>query len=292
MRYPPPAGEPAAAMNRTLFLAAIGAFVLQSYAVYSADENDERSNWKKEIADSRVAVFHTSNGGRLWTDVSPPGLASVAKTVEAKLRDQAVALCALDAQRAWVAVAVNNEVLLQYTADGGATWSETIAPIAADGVRISFLNEREGWLLAMAAPSAGQMEKLVYHTDDSGAHWTPVNSPPQEGRSYYPTGISFRSPKEGWITGQYHGAPDAPLFRTVDGGRSWHVQTLPFPKDFQGGYADTYPPSFDRANPSSGRMRVHLVRHTPLPECEAWIEYITDDGGVTWHPSAYDQHKS
>jgi hypothetical protein len=58
---------------------------------------------------------------------------------------------------------------------------------------------------------------------------------------------------------------------------------LKFPPDYEGGYADTYPPVFTGADKKQGYLPVKLVRHDPQPGHYAWVNYETDDGGATWH---------
>ena len=131
------------------------------------------------------------------------------------------------------------------------------------------------------------MDKAVYGSTDGGAHWQRLTSPGAAGQSFYPIGICFRTPLEGWIAATYHGAPDAPLFHTVDGGKSWQVQELEILADFRGGYADIYPPFFYPRQVNRGlkkvQLPVKLVRHMPAPDREEWIYYRTEDGGATWH---------
>jgi hypothetical protein len=145
------------------------------------------------------------------------------------------------------------------------------------------VDEQTGFLLNSSDTAAGHQLKEVYATYDGGQHWTQLASPNLEGMGYYTTGIAFRSPKVGWVTGTYHGPPEAPLFRTDDGGETWSVQKLTFPDDYQGGYANTFPPVFIGADKMHGYLPVKLVRHDPQPGHYAWLNYETDDGGITWH---------
>jgi hypothetical protein len=252
---------------------------------------DHSNGWWKKSTEKSSIILHTRDGGRHWIDVSPPALAIAVKKMLAEfdrgdLVCEIAALCPLDAQHAWVSVTQpdSNTVLLEYTADAGRRWRESIAPIATENASISFVGERNGFLLATSSPAAGHMDKKVYGTVDGGKRWSVLTPPPAPG--CYPTGISFRSPSDGWITATYHGGDDAPLYRTQDGGKSWKLQKLNVPGDYQGGYVDTYPPVFIGPDKKRGYLPVKLVRHAPKPGHYAWVTFETVDGGITWHVPA------
>jgi hypothetical protein len=157
---------------------------------------------------------------------------------------------------------------------------------------INFLDEKNGFLLNSSDPAAGLMKKEVFGTQDGGKYWASLTSPNIKGVRFYTTGIAFRSPKVGWVTGTYHGVPDAPLFRTEDGGKSWSLQKLTFPPDYQGGYADIYPPVFIGADKMHGYLPVKLDRHEPQPNHYAWVNYESTDGGMTWQLPAWGVQSS
>jgi dienelactone hydrolase len=146
---------------------------------------------------------------------------------------------------------------------------------------LSFVDDRNGFLLASSDPAAGLMTKNIYATTDGGATWQPRPSP--DAHSYYATGIAFRSSAEGWITGTYHGGDACPLYHTRNGAGSWALQKLPIPDEYRGGYADSYPPVFIGEDRGHGYLPVKLVRHDPPPGHWAWVNYESDDGGATWH---------
>jgi len=266
-----------------------------SFPLLASDDNltdpimvDGSNGWRQKITNDDSFILRTNDGGKHWIDVSPPSLGDAVKKYRheqmADFLEDAVQISPLDARRAWVSIVPPNlnETWLADTRDAGRHWTKKIAPIDDDSsAPISFVDEAHGFLLALGDPAAGLMKKHVYGTEDGGNRWYVLTPPPAEG--CYPTGISFRSHSDGWIGGTYHGGDAAPLYRTVDGGKSWKLQQIPIPADYQGGYANVEPPVFTGPDKKKGYLPVHLVRHTPPPDHDADVKYETDDGGATWH---------
>ncbi|MEC0229762.1 beta propeller repeat protein [Paenibacillus alba] len=82
------------------------------------------------------------------------------------------------------------------------------------------------WLLVTSDPSAGQMEKSLYHSDNDGK-WSFVTDVGMTVDGY-PTGIYFLDNQDGWIAAKQHGKSLVPLFRTQDGGKTWRIQTITY----------------------------------------------------------------
>jgi photosystem II stability/assembly factor-like uncharacterized protein len=273
-------------MTPAKWIGAVFAIFVSLRAAHAQDPTfmvDKMNGWKMAYMSGVEAVLRTADGGKHWMDVSPPVLADAAKGQDAVDLEESTAICPLDAQRAWMAVTLKDRVMLEFTSSGGRHWTEIMGPPAMVAVNISFLDEQTGFVLDSSDTAAGHQLKEIYATYDGGQRWKNLTSPNLEGMGYYTTGITFRSPLEGWVTGTYHGAPAAPLFRTEDGGKTWNVQKLTFPRDYQGGYADIYRPVFIGAGKMHGYLPVNLVRHDPPPDRRAWVNYETDDGGLTWH---------
>lgn len=267
-----------------LLLAALAGTLLPRMMAQQSPQSTPAQAWRLDTDDKLPALFHATSGGHGWADVSPVALLQMAKeTSEPEFYEDNCALCALDKDHAWLAVNLHNRVVIEYTSSGGQHWIQKPGPPANDGVNISFLNDRQGFVMTAEGPAAGLHHEWVYQTSDGGAHWKEMPSPSQDGTSYYTNGIVFRTPLEGWITASYHGAPDAPLLHTMDGAKTWTLQAFPIPADYRGGYANTSPPTFYGADKKRGILPVELVRSTPAPDHRATVNYETDDGGATWH---------
>lgn len=119
------------------------------------------------VAGSAGTVLRTSDGGRSWRDVSPPGAG------ELEFRD----VEAFDGRRAVVlAIGEGEASRILRTDDGGATWTETFRnpdPRAFYDC-VTFFDRRHG--LAMSDPVDGRFR--ILSTADGGRSWRVL---PDEG---------------------------------------------------------------------------------------------------------------
>ncbi len=126
------------------------------------------------------------------------------------------------------ALFVAPEWTVLHTSDGGAHWSAFELPQAGQnqGLQTYFLNPREGWLVS---PDPTPQVDDLFHTTDSGAHWILAGHVATSTAFDLLHGqLVFQSSSAGWFVPAYTGNPliAQTVYRTVDGGRTWHPTTL------------------------------------------------------------------
>lgn len=237
----------------------------------------------------------TSDGGGTWRDVPPPGLPAISTGVGA-------AMCALDAQHAWMTWPAGtseggaDHLLLFMTSDGGRSWLQQATFPFNDvngSAMLEFIDPRNGWLLT---DSTG--ERTFYATQDGGGTWTrisaalPATAPLEiDALGCALTGMTFLNPQRGWITWDCSRAPGAgsptvgpqrgvgtiDTSRVVivsnDGGRTWSNLDLP---DLSGGSGEQCAAEAPVFTNDSGVMVLNCNGITGS------AVYDTSDGGATW----------
>ena len=293
---------------------------------------------------ARVALVaaRTTDGGRTWTDVDPR---PAWLTFDQRGHIVIPVLQASGNRRAWLAATagspsgycfIPSRTRVFRTADGGRAWAESALVRAPGFVRfLDFTDPAHGWLLqdlgAGGFPVPFDYVRL-YRTRDGARHWSLVAQTlrcPRLGisRSGLPTsgdktGVSFATPKTGWLTADGNVLADLVLV-TRDGGRHWAPQPLPLPTALcrTMGCAVTPPQFFSRTGyltigrPLHGlllvtrnlgmtwtrlpalpagagafpQVRFFDTRHGLIVSAGAQgsigpVFYVTSDGGSTWAP--------
>ena len=159
-----------------------------------------------------------------------------------------------------------------------------------------------------ASQSSGWFGQIIQRSDDGGETWQPPGSKPEElaGPGGMPKGESNKFVYEGavgthkWYDGSQHpwefkrvwhlepsltdpdtvyaGVEDAAIFKTTDGGKTWHE--LSGLRQAKG----------HLWQPGAGGMAVHTILLDPKNPKRIYIAisaagaFRTDDGGVTWKP--------
>lgn len=158
-------------------------------------------------------VFRTTNGGRTWDDVSPPGTEGLLfRDVEARSKKEAVVL----------AIGPGDASRIYRTTDGGATWVAAFVnddPAAFYDCMAFYPGGRRG--LALSDPVDGKFRILA--TRDSGRSWTAV---PDDGMPAAPTEFGFAASGDCLVTTgrtAYFGSGGGAsrIFRSDDHGLTW-----------------------------------------------------------------------
>jgi photosystem II stability/assembly factor-like uncharacterized protein len=216
------------------------------------------------------SILKTSDGGRNWKDVTPPGSVYNKRAVGDFMTDRI----------AWVvstpqSFTASADVLR--TTDGGSTWkvSKIFATKNLDFLDLRdmphFLTQQEGFLEIGGSGAAGSQGASIFHTMDGGQNWTEISSTQQvDGLPFHgrKTGISFKDHLNGWATGD--DASNTPwLYVTHNGGHTWAPQCVPI-KNTQF-WTETTPPVFFGNN---GFLPLHVFGSILILK--------STDGGATW----------
>jgi len=186
-------------------------------------------------------LVHTVNGGRTWTNVTPPGVTFDVKTATQAItapspphntvtwyQSGAVARTATLLSRS----ASNARVLISETVDSGQRWQQWTASLPdwheqslIDPLleQLDFANAHAGWLLV--GPGYGSFAGMGYigmalwHTNDGGHTWVRVDQ--INGNSGITAGpVTFANATHGWLLeSKIDHNPD--LLYTTDAGRRW-----------------------------------------------------------------------
>ncbi|MBP2474479.1 photosystem II stability/assembly factor-like uncharacterized protein [Crossiella equi] len=175
------------------------------------------------LGGSGGTVLRTTNGGRSWSNVSPPGVA------ELQFRD----IEAFDARTAVALSIGEGEASRIYrTGDGGKTWTEAFRNTDPRAFYdcVAFFDRRHG--LAMSDPVDGKVRVLA--TDDGGRSWSVLPSsgmpdalPGEAGFAASGQCLVTAGGRDAWIaTG---GGAKSRVFHSTDRGRTWTVSETPLP---------------------------------------------------------------
>lgn len=158
-------------------------------------------------------VFRTTDGGRTWADVSPPGTDGLSfRDVEARSASRAVIL----------AIGQGDTSRIYRTTDGGATWDAAFVnddPAAFYDCMAFYPGGRHG--LAVSDPVDGKFRILATH--DFGRSWAVL---PHDGMPEAPTEFGFAASGDCLVTVGHtaylgSGGGAARVFRSDDHGRTW-----------------------------------------------------------------------
>jgi len=210
------------------------------------------------------------------------------------------------------------------SADRGDTWVERTTPSNAANIRISFLDDREGWLLSGGSGQTPCPAETVtiWHTTDGAATWVETGTA-GIAEAGCKGGISAVGPTTA-LMGLAGEAQAGSLYRTTDGGRSWELTgALPEPPGssraadvrYWTGPVHRFGPALlvtlERQATAGGTISVYRSLDegrswaylATLPTAvrpgfvtaARWVQLLvpgqsqeTTDSGATWHPLASD----
>jgi len=255
---------------------------------------DSRTGWAL-TKDNQI--LRSVDGGAMWADVSisqPPLPVQVPPMI---------GTCFFDGQTAFVATNAGTtnhpQIVVYHTRDKGSTWDSTNILTKLDwekgdigGVKISFADASNGYLMITGTPGAGQMAKSLYRTTDGGKTFSFIRditgitdaTGTMNGVAGYPTGMTFSTPETGFVTCSYSAYTFVLMFKTTDGGTTWKLWSLPVPAAYENlspsndYYADAYPPVFFGEQKKNGVVMLDFVQDGK----HVMQSYRTTDGGGTW----------
>jgi photosystem II stability/assembly factor-like uncharacterized protein len=249
---------------------------------------------------TRSVLFGTNDGGHIWTPRFTWQMHSPQQILSSS--DGRHVLIVGDMQDAGAS--------LFHSSDGGATWNSHSLPSGAGtakqtsckggfcgqttvSAQVFFRNADEGWVVSQE-PSLSIAG--VFHTTDAGAHWTRtarIDVKAQFGLDLV-TGITypnsaidhslpgqffFESATSGWYVttnSSFSGTPPF-LYRTVDGGATWQLQTLPTAPGLT--LNNAFVGTFRFFDQSNGVLELGTANSSGP---SATYASITTDGGAHW----------
>lgn len=249
-------------------------------------------------------VFYTKDGGKTWTEVTPPepvqNREDLSKQAIAHFVGRLEAYVLYRPSYNYVAVA---DWYLWHTLDGGQSWNYSIAITPQENgymypFGIELLSNGFGYLFLNAPTTAMQMFVSLSTTHDHGLTWNQVLHPhlDEHLNRFIKTGIDFVEPNHGWMSiDNLQLVEGVSFYSTLDGGVSWIENTLPAPDSAPEAFSlshecFTHSPTLFSAQ--QGIIAVDCSRHDiegggsdPI-DLQDYL-YVTDNWGETWVPRPY-----
>ena len=253
---------------------------------------DAKTGWAEGQTEQRPFLLRTDDGGKSWTDISPPPLQSKLPA-GVDLDEVGLAFCLQDAIHGWAACEKISDGKtftpeLFSTEDGGRDWKPSpFKTSVGDVAGIQFVDREHGFIDVESDAAMGHTQKAVYRTTDGGKTWQIASetsrdqeTPEALPRVGFGSGMIFRNAREGWANGSPRGDQTEFFFRTTDAGKTWQAQRFPWPKGMEEGLAEYGLPKFFGVGKNEGVVSVHFEHHDP--EQNALVFYGTHDGGKHW----------
>jgi len=181
------------------------------------------SHWDQATKAYTGTIVKTADGGETWTS-------QAVGTVESLNGVDFV-----DEDSGW-AVGTNGTIL--HTSDGGEHWIAQTLPVTDELRSVVFVNINAGWATSVKPVhydtwgEPDNWEAAIWHTSNGGETWVQQAIP---GNASILHDVDFTDSQMGWAVGvKYigddpYGDPQhvAVVYRTTDGGLTWHEQYSP-----------------------------------------------------------------
>jgi hypothetical protein len=168
------------------------------------------------------AIWTSANAGQTWARTGIP------------IRRTFMGVRFLDADVAWALDETRRGLSpeIEWTSDGGRTWSELAAVVPPDGftfASIVFVTKELGFLAAYDA----DQQLMSFRTTDSGGSWSVVRLPAQFAHPLgepISSGFVFSDAEHGYLTENatkvvnHRVSVDRRVYVTADGGSTWAFQ--------------------------------------------------------------------
>jgi len=219
------------------------------------------------------ALYHSSDGGLTWTDVSPADVLAGASGGYYSFF--------LSGNTAWLSVPVFENSILLRTTDAGTTWNSTSLDFPAGNPQ--FLDGSNGFLFSRLDAAAGSEYVALYQSSDGGATWEQRFSheagqaDPDLPTGGQKTGFVFPDLNNGWVSGSEPINDFVYLFRSYNSGVNWFLVDLILPDGVTDAAIESFPPVFFSPTDAVLPLRVYLSDVS----ARSWF-YQTADGGETW----------
>ena len=241
-----------------------------------------QAGWAIGIADSQTQhIFHTTNGGSVWQDVTPP---QPVFTGDGGYTNAEYGVW--DADTAWVAF--GGAEYIWSTKNTGQTW--VAAPIdfmtTYDGL-FTVLDEDHAWFFQFLEGGMQKVFTALNRTNNGGDSWELLIDPYSDAsiQAFDKTGAVFIGPQYGWLTRDFRGVdPNVRINLTQDGGFTWDSLDIPppptLPDVFNQGVGALYDPYLKSHSQGSFRVFTRLLVNDQVVDQD--FLYKTNDNGATW----------
>jgi photosystem II stability/assembly factor-like uncharacterized protein len=198
---------------------------------------DKNTGWYLGRGEAAIWLNRTTDGGKTWENLTGIAYeADIEYTSMFFINDRFGWIAGGD-QGAWDETDKDKQIrpagrgILQYTTDGGKTWTKAVSEAPRLFEAITFYDCLHGW----ASVTANYTKAGLLKTDDGGKTWNEALFPKHstQNKDYNSiTAIRFFDFTEGWAAAYWdsgtHSSPTywTELLHTVDGGKNWKVDAL------------------------------------------------------------------